>query len=215
MQRIARALADAVDAKGGYDGHCDVVSHLSQLLAIGVGWKGRQLAQIRVAGLLHDVGKLRTPDPILLADRELSDWEKSIMREHSTGGYMVLIGLGLEEEARWILHHHEHFDGSGYPSAISGDSIPMGARILHVADAFEAMIACRPYAKPKSAAQAVAEMNACTPAQFCPKVSGSLVRLVSSQGGSVSLSLAVASLGINHTPIPVELPGDEQEGEGD
>lgn len=201
-------MAEATDAKGGYDGHCEVVSHLSQLLAIAMDWHGRQLAQIRVAGLLHDVGKLSVPDAILLCPRALSVWEMALMREHSSRGHAFLLGLGLEEEARWVLHHHENFDGSGYPSRIGGEAIPIGARILHAADAFEAMIAARPYNEPKTATEAVAELERATPEQFCPQVVGALGRLVTTQGGGAALGLAVSSLGLA-VPFTVDGNGED------
>jgi putative nucleotidyltransferase with HDIG domain len=192
MQRISRSLADATDAKGGYDGHCAFVSELAQMLAAELDWRGRRLAQIRVAGLLHDVGKLRMPDEILLAPRALTPWEYAVVREHCTHGHAFLLGLGLEEEARWVLHHHENFDGSGYPSGLMADSIPMGARILHVADAFEAIIAKRPYSPASSPEYAVEELQRCNGQQFCPSVVAALERVLAHQGGALSMRMAAS-----------------------
>lgn len=185
-------MADATDAKGGYDGHCAVVSHLAVLIAMSLGWQGRQLAQIRVAGLLHDVGKLTTPDPILLAPRKLTPWEFSIIKDHSTRGHAFLMGLGLDEEARWVLHHHEHFNGDGYPSGIAGDAIPLGARILHVADAFEAIVATRPYRPPRAPNEAVAEIHRASGTQFCPIIATALEAVVKQQGGAQEVASATA-----------------------
>lgn len=196
MQRVALSLADAVDAKGSYDGHCGVVSHISQMLAVALGWRGRPLAQVRVAGLLHDVGKLTTPDGILLKPGRLSPWEMAVVREHAVHGHQTLMGLGLETEAKWVLHHHENYDGSGYPVGLLENAIPMGARILHVADSFEAMIATRPYSAPKTASEAINELKSYAGVQFCPDVVKAMNVLMMAHGGILPLRGERASLAV-------------------
>ena len=100
---------------------------------------------MRLAGLLHDLGKIAIPDRILQKPGKLDPDELRVMREHAVLGSRLLEGLGVSPVDRWILHHHEWWDGSGYPLGLAGEEIPLGSRIILVADAFDAMTSDRCY----------------------------------------------------------------------
>ena len=144
---FVRAIADALDAKDQYiHGHARRVSGYSTAIGRRMGLGEVTIEQLSMAAFLHDIGKLGTPDQILLKPEELSREEVAIMRLHPTRGARMLSGIcDMEEVAEAIRHHHENFDGSGYPSGLSGEQIPLLARIIRVADAYDAITSQRPY----------------------------------------------------------------------
>ena len=145
-QTLANALALAVDAKDSYTrSHCQTVSQLSVVIAMELGIDRERLVRIRLAGLLHDVGKIGVPDSILQKPTALTGEEYDVMKGHSELGAAIVEAAGMPTEALWVRHHHERTDGAGYPAGLSGDEIPLESRIIHVADAFEAMTSDRPY----------------------------------------------------------------------
>jgi diguanylate cyclase (GGDEF)-like protein len=170
-QRIlATALARAVDAKDvGTRNHCETVSELCALIGEELGLDADRLERIRLAGLLHDVGKIGVADGILHKAGPLTAEETAAMSGHVHVGHSVVEAAELEEEARWVLHHHEHVDGSGYPHRLRGDEIPLESRIILVADAFEAMTAERPYSPAIPIDQALAELDSHAGTQFDPQ----------------------------------------------
>ena len=107
--------------------------------------------RLRIAGLLHDVGKIGISDAILGKPGTLATHGRAEIEPHATTGHSVLTVAGLTQEAVWILHDHERFDGNGYPAALAGTAIPVESRVICVADAFEAMTATRPYAPRRDA----------------------------------------------------------------
>ena len=114
---LASALA-AVDAKDSYTrSHCETVSQLPALIATELGFSGDRLDRMRLAGLLHDVGKIGVPDAILNKPPALTDDEYVTMQAHATLGYEIVQAAGLPQEARWVRHHHERVDGRGYPGS--------------------------------------------------------------------------------------------------
>jgi HD-GYP domain-containing protein (c-di-GMP phosphodiesterase class II) len=165
-----RTMAAAVDVKGGYvPGHSDSVAYLMTMMGREVGYSEESMRLLELAAYAHDVGKLRLPDSILLAERPLSIGERELIRQHPIWSASVTQGLeGTEAIVPWVLHHHEHFDGSGYPEGLVGDQIPWASRMLLVADAFQVMTVDRPYqvSRPRSAALEILQQNAGT--QFCP-----------------------------------------------
>ena len=126
--------------------------------------------QLALGGLLHDIGKIGIPDSLLQAPRALTPVEFETIKAHPALGYSLLEGLGIAPIDEWILHHHENWDGTGYPDRLAGEDIPLGARIIRVADAFEAMTANRPYRAAQSVAYALAELRANSGTQFEPRV---------------------------------------------
>ncbi len=166
---LATSLARAVDAKDSYTrSHCETVAETCVLIAEQLGLGPKRSARLRLAGLLHDVGKIGIPDAILQKPGPLDEEEFEVMRTHSALGRDIVLAAGLEEEATWILHHHERVDGRGYPTGLAADELPLESRIIFVADAFEAMTSDRPYRKGGSAEAAIAELRECSGTQFDP-----------------------------------------------
>ena len=149
-------LANALEAKDPYTrGHSERVGAWSRRIAVGLGLTAAEVETIGQAGLLHDIGKIGVPEPILRKPGPLDAAEWSVMRRHPlTGAQIVSPFECLAGAAVVIRHHHERWDGSGYPDGLCGDAIPLGARIVAVADVFDALTSERPYraALPRHAA---------------------------------------------------------------
>ncbi|MCF3482044.1 HD domain-containing protein [Stenotrophomonas maltophilia] len=143
------ALAMSLQMRDAYTRHhCDRVGLLAQRLATHCDLDDEARAQIGLAARFHDIGKIGIPDDVLLAPRRHTDEERAIMREHPVRGEHIFLATGRSDAlpvARLIRAHHEAFDGSGYPDGLRGESIPLGARIVTIADAYDAMTSVRPY----------------------------------------------------------------------
>ncbi|HUZ83732.1 MAG TPA: diguanylate cyclase [Gaiellales bacterium] len=167
---LATSLARAVDAKDAYThSHCETVAELCGLIAEQLGLSPERVARVRLAGLLHDVGKIGIPDAILRKPGPLTDAEYASMKQHPTLGHHILSAAELGDVADWILHHHERVDGCGYPDGLSGEAIPFESRIVMVADAFEAITADRPYRDSRSVVEAIVELERHSGTQFDPR----------------------------------------------
>lgn len=144
---VISAMANAIDAKDQYTrGHSHRVAAISRRLAEQLGLEASSCNEIYLSGLLHDVGKIGVPEDVLKCPGELSDEETQILRRHPVIGFYVLEKLDpISYVLPGVLHHHESFDGTGYPDGLSGTDIPLIARIIAVADAFDAMTSDRPY----------------------------------------------------------------------
>jgi diguanylate cyclase (GGDEF)-like protein len=174
---LSTALARAVDAKDSYTrSHCQTVSQLTAVIGAELGLSEERIARLRLAGLLHDVGKIGVPDAILNKPAKLTDEEYEQMQRHSLLGFEIVDAAGLPEEARWVRHHHERVDGRGYPDRLSGQEIPLESRVILVADAFEAMTSDRPYRRAPGQDFAVAELRRGAGAQFDADVVDALCR---------------------------------------
>ena len=183
---LATALARAVDAKDSYTrSHCETVVELCVTIAERLGLEPDALEQLRLAGLLHDVGKIGVPDTILQKPSALTDSEYETMKTHSRLGHSIVSGAGLLEEARWILHHHERPDGRGYPYGLHGEEIPLESRIILVADAFEAMTSDRPYRRSVPASAALDELHRHAGTQFDPECVAALEGALTSRRAPV------------------------------
>ncbi len=147
LSGILRALTSAIDAKDAYTcGHSDRVARVAVRLAQELGLEGQTLHTIYLAGLLHDIGKIGTSEAILCKPGKLTPEEYEHIKNHVRIGYRILMDLKhLSGVLPAVLHHHEHWDGSGYPAGLAGEEIPLSARIIAVADAFDAMGSDRPY----------------------------------------------------------------------
>jgi diguanylate cyclase (GGDEF)-like protein len=174
---LASALALAVDAKDSYTrSHCQTVSQLCAVIAAELGLDRDRVARIRLGGLLHDVGKIGVPDAILNKPAALTDSEFELMKRHSLLGGDIVEAADMHDESRWVRHHHERFDGAGYPDGLAGAEIPLESRIILVADAFEAMTSDRPYRRAPGQEFALAELRRNAGTQFDPDVVGALCR---------------------------------------
>ena len=170
--RAAASLARAVDSRDAYTGsHSERVAALSASIAEQLGLPRDEVELVRLAGSLHDLGKLAIPEEILQKEASLSSAEWLVVQRHPQIGYRMLESLGVDPIADWVLHHHERWNGSGYPDALAGEAIPLGARIIHVADAFDAMTSDRLYrSSPLPRELALAEVERCAGEQFDPDV---------------------------------------------
>jgi diguanylate cyclase (GGDEF)-like protein/putative nucleotidyltransferase with HDIG domain len=172
------SLAFAIDAKDHYtQGHSQKVSAYAALIAEGLGMNELQVEEIRLGAVLHDIGKVAIPESILNKNGPLNPDEWENMKSHVTFGAKILDPLTpLARIREMVLHHHEFFDGSGYPHALAGEDIPLGARIIAVADAFDTITSDRTYKKARAAAEALAELERCANAQFDGNIVALFVR---------------------------------------
>ena len=181
LVNTVHALARAVDAKDGYThSHSQRVARYAGLLAVELGIDGEQLEMIRTAGVLHDVGKLGISDAVLLKAGPLDAGEFDDMKRHSELGRDIIAGAGMVDIATWVLHLHERFDGGGYPGGLSGEAIPFESRVLHAADALEAMTSSRVYRAALPVEVALSELESGAGTQFDPDVVRALAGLVRS-----------------------------------
>ncbi len=162
-----RVLARAVDAKDpSTRRHSERVAGLAAGIAAVLGWERRRISLLHEAALVHDVGKIAVSDAILFKPVRLTPAEMAKVAHHSALGAEMVSGVLTAEQAAWVRAHHERWDGSGYPDALAGEAIPEGARVLHLADAWDVMTSNRPYVPPMSAADALAECRRQSGAQF-------------------------------------------------
>jgi diguanylate cyclase (GGDEF)-like protein/putative nucleotidyltransferase with HDIG domain len=169
--RAAASLAKAVDARDTYTGsHSTRVAELGAWIAAHLGQDVEQVELTRLAGSLHDLGKLAIPEEILRKPGPLTPPERLVLERHSQIGFRMLESLGVDPVADWVLHHHERWDGTGYPDCLQGETIPLGARIIFVADAYDAMTSDRAYRGRLTPHEAVEELKRCAGTQFDPHV---------------------------------------------
>jgi len=164
------ALSGSIDAKDPYTrGHSDRVARLSYELAVAVRLSEEEAETIRISGQLHDVGKIGVPESILLKPGKLTDAEFELLKRHPVIGYEILHDIRLlKPMLPGVLHHHERWDGNGYPERIAGTDIPLMARILGLADSFDAMSSDRAYRAARSRGEVLAEIERCSGSQFDP-----------------------------------------------
>jgi diguanylate cyclase (GGDEF)-like protein len=181
LVNTVHALARAVDAKDGYThSHSQRVARYAVALAERLGIGGKRLELIRTAGVLHDVGKIGIADRILLKPDRLTADEFAEMKRHSELGRDIIAGAGMEDVADWVCHLHERVDGRGYPAGLGGDAIPLESRLLHCADALEAMTSSRVYRDALPIEVALDEIERGAGTQFDACVARVLVDLVRS-----------------------------------
>jgi HD-GYP domain-containing protein (c-di-GMP phosphodiesterase class II) len=185
------ALSQAIDAKDGFTrGHADRVSRIAGAIAREMGLSERLIEEIELAGMLHDIGKIGVEDQILMKPARLDPHEQELMRRHPIYGASILEpSESLRPLVPLVLHHHENFDGSGYPEGRKGDDIPLGSRIIIVADAYEAMTSDRIYRKAIGHERAMEQLNRYKGIQFDPQVVRALDTLIEKRGaGAFELS---------------------------
>jgi diguanylate cyclase (GGDEF)-like protein/putative nucleotidyltransferase with HDIG domain len=166
------SLALAVDAKDQFtQGHSQKVSSYAVLIAEAIGLEGAEIEEVRLAGMLHDVGKVGIVASILNKNGPLNPEEWEAMKRHVEYGAKLLEPLrGTERIRQMVAHHHEFFDGSGYLGGLAGDQIPLGARIIAIADAYDTITSERTYKKARTPKEAFQELDRCGNAQFDPEL---------------------------------------------
>jgi diguanylate cyclase (GGDEF)-like protein len=175
------ALAATVDAKDHYTyGHSKKVSKYSADIASALGYSEDRTAAIRTAGLLHDIGKIGVSDQILRKPGRLNDAEWEPVHAHPNMGVSIIKHIeGLKDCLAAVQYHHERFDGMGYPTGLKGDNIPLDARILAVADSYDAMTSQRPYRnRPRTNEEALEELINCAGKQFDPQIVTAFVKIM-------------------------------------
>ncbi|HEV2890680.1 MAG TPA: HD-GYP domain-containing protein [Frankiaceae bacterium] len=179
-----RALVQAVETKDYYTrGHSERVSRVTEMIARESGMREDRVQVIRIAGMLHDVGKLGVPTKILQKQGKLNQLEFEAIKLHPLRGYEMLCEIDfLQEALTGVYHHHERLDGRGYPMGLQDDEIPEFARIIMVADAFDSMTSTRSYRLAKTVDEAIAELRRCESVQFDPQVVDWLVAAVEKNG---------------------------------
>jgi diguanylate cyclase (GGDEF)-like protein/PAS domain S-box-containing protein len=151
--------------------HTERVSQFCFLIAGALKWSADKKSEMKIAGLLHDIGKIILPARLLNKAEKLTDEEFDIIKTHAETSYQILKSVDeYVTIAGFVLHHHEHWDGTGYPAGLKGEEIPIQSRIIAVADAFEAMTAKRPYQKTRTVEEAKKELLRCSGTQFDPAV---------------------------------------------
>ncbi|MGH2921120.1 MAG: bifunctional diguanylate cyclase/phosphohydrolase [Gaiellaceae bacterium] len=169
--RAAESLAKAVDLRDTYTGsHSARVAELAARVALRLGLDQELIELARLAGSLHDLGKLAIPEEILRKPGPLTEPERLVLERHPQIGFRMLESLGIEPVAEWILHHHERWDGTGYPDRLPGPMIPLGARVIFVVDAYDAMTSDRVYRGRLTPREALDELQRCAGTQFDPEV---------------------------------------------
>lgn len=175
VHQFAESLSNVIDAKDHCTrSHSEEVAVVSQCLGIKLGLSSRQADILHVAGHLHDIGKIGVPDAILKKRGPLTRSEFKIIQRHPVIGAEIITPVtsfaGNNGIVKMILHHHERFDGGGYPHGLSGHDIPLGARIICVADSLSAMLQNRPYRKAMTFDEAARELERNAGTQFDPLV---------------------------------------------
>jgi diguanylate cyclase (GGDEF)-like protein/putative nucleotidyltransferase with HDIG domain len=174
------SLSATVDARDSYTaGHSRRVQQLALAIGRELGLSQAELDVLGHAALFHDIGKLAIPDAILLKPASLTSDEWALMQRHADEGARIIDRLGfLGDAVPAIRHHHERFDGTGYPDRLRGEDIPLGARIIHVADALDSMLTTRIYRAARPPAEALGELKRAAGTQFCPRCVGALERIL-------------------------------------
>ncbi|MET7294430.1 HD-GYP domain-containing protein [Streptomyces griseoloalbus] len=183
-QATIRALVQAVDIKDGYTrGHSERVGRASMMIARELGMDDERVEVLRFAGILHDVGKLGVPTRLLTKNGPLTPEERRVIELHPEYGHEMVRGISFLGEARAaVLHHHERLDGSGYPYGLAGGQIPESARVVAVADAFDAMTSTRSYSRARPVPVALEELRRCAGTHFDPRMVGALVQAIGRAG---------------------------------
>jgi len=183
--RTTTALAAAIDARDPYTrGHSEQVARYVVRLAETLGYASPWVERLRYAALLHDVGKIAIPDAVLLKSTPLSSSEFELMQQHSVIGANIVASV-FTNVARIVRHHHETWDGTGYPDGLAGDAVPLESRMLSVADAFDAMISDRAYRAALPVGEALARLQAGRHTQWQSALVDAFVALIEAEGAAL------------------------------
>ena len=187
-------LAETVDLRfSGSARHSETVGRYAEMMARELGLSERRVSRVRLAGMLHDIGKVGVPDSILRKPGSLTEKELAVIRRHPELGVQILEHPNLADVRAWVGAHHERPDGLGYPLGLSGDALPLEARIVAVADAYEAMTSDRSYRDSIGHAGARAELQRCAGSQFDRRVVEAFLTTLQHEGDRANAALARAS----------------------
>lgn len=180
--QTAEVLAHTIEQADPYTGqHIKRVMEFSVAIGLRLGLSAAERENVRLAAVLHDVGKIAVPDHVLSKQDELRDYELELIKRHSSTGSDILgKAMHLHPVMGAVRGHHERWDGQGYPDGLSGTDIPLAARIIAVADSFDAMTSERPYREPLSWDAAIEEVRACSGSQFDPEVAHAFIQILES-----------------------------------
>lgn len=217
--QFVEVMARALDARDPYTaGHSIRVGAYSRAIALQLGLPVHEAEIIRIAAELHDIGKIGMPDVLLQKPGPLTDQEFGLVKLHPQVGRKILERVKLFENLLPVVElHHENHDGSGYPYRMRGDQTPLCVRIVHVADAFDAMVTHRPYRTARSIESAIEELVRCSGTQFDPQVVDAFLERIREHGpgeivlpgGPVEIGLPAALVEMVAVPVPVELRGSD------
>jgi diguanylate cyclase (GGDEF)-like protein/putative nucleotidyltransferase with HDIG domain len=189
------ALAFTIEAKDPYTkGHSQAVSRLATEIARQMRLSDADIEEIGLAGILHDIGKIGVPESVLKKPTLLTADEYETMKTHPVLGAKILEPLKVKGIERIVRHHHERYDGKGYPDGLAGDKIPLGARIVAVAEAFEVMVTDLPYKSACTFEDAGGELRRCSGTQFDPQVVGAFLDRLQTDGDPRALSASLHDL---------------------
>jgi HD-GYP domain-containing protein (c-di-GMP phosphodiesterase class II) len=184
-------LLDLRDLNTGV--HSTRLAEWGLLVARDLGVPERYMPDLEMGALLHDIGKIGVPDGILNKAGRLTPEEYEVVKRHPEFGWTVVRNLpGMEQTSLYVLHHHENFDGTGYPARLRDSEIPIGARIVSVIDAFDAMVSSRPYRAGLPLEEAIKRLHQSSGTQFDPDVVKSFVRFAQSEMSAVLEAVGVS-----------------------
>ncbi|MFW5789837.1 MAG: HD-GYP domain-containing protein [Bacillota bacterium] len=180
VTQVVESFLKVIDSKDDYtEGHCERVSQYAGILCRKAGLKHNQVEKIVNMAKIHDIGKISVPDKILKSSGKLSDKEYAEMKNHSKYGYEILEDLDIfKKDLEIIKHHHERYDGNGYPDGLKGDDIPLGSRILAICDAYDVMSTGRVYKPALTRKEIIAEFEKCSGKQFDPNYTDMMIELI-------------------------------------
>ena len=182
VHQFAESLGNAIDAKDHYTcSHSEEVAVVAQALGVQLGLCKHECELLHIAGHLHDIGKIGLPDAILKKTGRLTEEEYEIVKQHPAIGADIVKPVasvaGLDRITGIILHHHERYDGGGYPHGLKGDDIPFGARVIAVADTLSAMASNRPYRNAIEFSRIIEEIESCSGSQFDPLIVSEFLKI--------------------------------------
>ena len=202
------SLALAIDGKDPFThNHSQNVSSYAVALAEALEMEKTEVEAIRLAGLLHDIGKVGIPEVVLNKNGPLNPDEWELIMQHINYGAVIIEKCkGLEHIREMVLHHHEFFDGSGYPHALAGEAIPLGARIISIADAYDTITSERSYKRARGAEDALTELDRCAGAQFDPKLVSLFVNRMRSLPHPAAETEPSSEKKLSRTALPPSFP---------
>jgi HD-GYP domain-containing protein (c-di-GMP phosphodiesterase class II) len=178
--QIIESFLKVIDSKDHYtEGHCKRVAYYTYHLANKLGLSRAKTEKIVNVAKIHDIGKIYVDDDILTSDEQLSNSEYKEIQRHAEYGYKLLKDIDiLKEELKVILHHHERWDGYGYPAGLKGEEIPVGARVLNITDSFDVMTTGRRYKPALNKTETIQELKDCSGTQFDPEMASKMIELI-------------------------------------